>query len=107
MSLAILWKHQHAFALIDLSNDFFIARFSNKQDYDVALLKDPGIITNHYLHVQRRVPNFMLHAATIDSLLVWVEFPELPMGYYNGKWLERAGNKFGRTTKVDRTTLVT
>lgn len=32
-----LWRIQHSFTLIDLNNDYFIARFSNKQDYEVAL----------------------------------------------------------------------
>lgn len=29
-----LWKRQHAFALIDLNNDFFITCFSNRHSHD-------------------------------------------------------------------------
>lgn len=101
-----MWKPQHDFALIDLCNDFFIARFSNKQDYEFALLNGPWVISVHYLHVRRWVPNFMPRTAKIESLLVWIRFPVLPVEYYTHKWLVRAGNKIGKTMKVDKATLL-
>lgn len=104
--LQSLWKPQQTFSLIDLCNDYFIARFSNKQDYEVALLNGPWVISDHYLHVQRCVPDLMPMDATIDSLLVWVRFSILPVEYYTARWIERAGNKLGRTIKVDRATLM-
>lgn len=91
--------------LIDLTNDYYIARFSNKQDYEGALFNGPWIIFDHYLHVKRWESNFMARTAKIDSLLVWVCFPILPVEYFNENWLVCAGNKIGRTVKVDRTTL--
>lgn len=42
---------------------------------------------------------------TINLLLVWVGFLVLPVQYYMMKWLHKAGNKKGRTLKVDDTTL--
>lgn len=69
--LQALWKPQHGFMLIDLSNEFFIARFANQQDYEVALLAN-GSINDYYLHVPRWIPNFMSHTMSIDSLLEWV-----------------------------------
>lgn len=93
--LQILWKTRQTFMLIDLHNDFFIARFTNKHDYEVALLNGPWIISDHYLHVQRWFPNFMPMEATIDSLLVRVRFSVIPVEYYTTKWLERAANKLG------------
>lgn len=41
----------------------------------------------------------MSTTAQIESLLVWARFPVLPVEYYTGKWLEKAGD---RTVKVDR-----
>lgn len=101
-----LWKTQQPFMLIDLTNDFYIARFSNKQDYEGALFNGPWVIFDHYLHVRRWEPNFMARTAKIESLLVWVRFPILPVEYFNENWLVRAGNKIGRTVKVDKTTLI-
>lgn len=82
-------------------NDYYIARFSNKLDYEVALLNGPWVINDHYLHVRRWEPNFMAKTATIDSLLVWVRFPIIPVEYFRERWLLRAGNKIGRAIKVD------
>lgn len=98
--LQAMWKIQHPFALIDLSNDWFIVRFSNRRDYEVGLLNGPWIISDHYLHVQRWVANFIATTTKIEALLVWVRFPILPVEYYTERWLERAGNKIGRTIKV-------
>lgn len=106
LRLQSMWRTQHAFTLIDLSNDFFISCFTNKQDYKVALLNVPWLISDHYLHVQCWVPNFMSKTAKIDFLLVWVRFSVLPIEYYTGKWLKRAWNKIGCTIKVDKTTLL-
>lgn len=57
--LQAMWKPKYTFNLIDLCNDYFIARFSNQTDYEFALLSGPWIISDHYLHVQRWIPNFM------------------------------------------------
>lgn len=48
----------------------------------------------------------MPKTAKIESLLAWVRFSVLPVDHYTGRWLERAGNKIGRTTEVDKTTLL-
>lgn len=103
--LQAMWRTQHDFACIDLCNDFFIARFSNKQDYDVALFNSPWVFSDHYLH-EPWVPNFMPKTTKIESLLVRVRFPVISVEYYTSKWLERAGNKIGKTNKLDRTTLM-
>lgn len=104
--LQSMWKTQLAFMLIDLSNDYFIVRFTKKQDYKVAMLNVSWRTSDHYLHVQQWVPNFMPKTGKINSLLVWAHFPALPVKYYTEIWLERVGNKIGRPVKVDRTMLL-
>src|SRR4051812_31021917 len=47
----------------------------------------------------------MAKTATIDSLLVWVRFPIIPVEYFNETWLMSAGNKIGKAVKVDRLTM--
>lgn len=92
--------------LIDLTHDFYIARFATKQDYESIMFNGPWVINDHYLHIRRWEPNFVAKLAKIESLLVWVRFPILPVEYFNEHWLKRAGNRIGRTVKVDRTTLM-
>lgn len=51
--------------------------------------------------------NFQAEEATIDSMQVWVSFPQLPVEYYKESWLRKAGDEIGKTIKVDSTTLAT
>lgn len=92
--------------LIDLANDFFIAKLTNKQDQDTAILHGPWMIAGHYVHVRKWIPNFEPETAEVSTLPIWVRFPVLPVEYYNEQWLKRAGDRIGRMLKVDKTTLV-
>lgn len=105
--LQSMWKIQSPFVLIDLSTDFFIVRFTSKDEYCAALLKGPWMLGDNYLHVQRWQPDFVADDAVITHLPVWVRFPKLPVEYYSNSvdWLHRAGNKLGKTLKVDTATL--
>lgn len=103
--LQALWRCQSQFTLIDLTNDFYIAKFSNKLDYEGAMLNVPWVIFDHYLHIRCWEPNFMAKTATIDSLLVWVRFSIIPVEYFNETWLIRSGNKIDKAAKVDRLTM--
>lgn len=72
--IQIVWKIQQKLSLIDLSNDFFIVKFTSEQDYEMALLNSPWMIGKHYLHVQGWVPNFVADHAQITKLPVWSDF---------------------------------
>lgn len=89
--LQTMWSIQNRFALIDLSNDFFIVRLTHGQNYEIALFGGPWMIEDNYLHVQRWVPNFVAEEAGINKFLLWLGFLVLPVQYYIKTWLERAG----------------
>lgn len=93
--------------LIDLPNDFYTVKFVRKNDYNSTLLNSPWMIGDRYLHIQRWRPNFIVEMAKIKLLPVWVRFSVLPVEYYIVQWLQRVGNKIGRTLKVDDTTSIT
>lgn len=63
---------QHKFALIELSNNFFLVQLTNKEDCEIALLRGTWMIRNHHLHVQRWKSNFVADEAMINTLLVWI-----------------------------------
>lgn len=58
-----MWRPKRNFSLIDLNNEFFIVKFTQRSNHDIALLNGPWMIGEHYLHVQRWVPNFMADRA--------------------------------------------
>lgn len=63
-----MWRIQNHFALIDLSNEFFIVWLTNLQDYEIALFNGPWITGDNYLQIQRRVPDFVDDEAMADKL---------------------------------------
>lgn len=65
--LQVMWKIQHHFLFMCQSNDCFIARFTNMQDYETAPLNGPWVI--NYLHVQHWVSKFMAKMATSTPCL--------------------------------------
>lgn len=96
-----MWRVKSSLTLINLPNDFYIARLSSQEDYAMALFNGPWMIGDHYLYVQRWRPNFSADIAHIDRLPVWVRFPILLVEYYTTSLLYRVGNKIRKTLKVD------
>ncbi|XP_031131806.1 uncharacterized protein LOC116033187 [Ipomoea triloba] len=102
--LQTMWKPEGNMEIIDLDNDYYLARFENKLDYDFATFEGPWIIMDHYLVVQEWRPNFNPHSNEIEKLLVWARLPTLPIEYFEDDFLQKIGDKIGRTIKVDGTT---
>lgn len=80
--IQVTWKPQSIFTLIDLTNDFFIVKFTIQDDYNNVLLNGSCMIGEHYLHVQCYKPNFMVDEEVIKLFSVWVRFLVLPVKYY-------------------------
>lgn len=101
----VKWEIKEHMTLIDLPNDFYIVKFNNKVDCNLALYNGSWMIAERYLHIQCWRPNFMTESAQIDLLPLRVHFPILLVKYYIVSWLQKAGNMIRRTLKVDNTTL--
>ncbi|KAF7840641.1 hypothetical protein G2W53_002939 [Senna tora] len=99
-----LWKVKGILNIIYLSNDYFLVKFSCMSDFDTALLEGPWVIFYHYLTVKPWSLEFDPSTDLIQKLAVWVRFPDLPIEYFDRKFLRCFGNSIGRTVKVDLTT---
>ena len=64
----------------------------------------PWMIYDHYLMVRTWDSEFNPWSASVERLLVWVRFPDLPIQYYDVKVLEVFGNRIGKAVKVDMNT---
>lgn len=47
------WAPKHAWQLIDLPNDLYVARFADKEDRNFALTRGPWMIEGHSLVLQQ------------------------------------------------------
>lgn len=88
--------------LIDFGNDYFLAKFSNREDSFFVL--EDWMIADHYLTIQKWRPDFDPEEEDIRRVAVWVRFPGLPIEYYDELFLCRLGDRIGKTIQVDTTT---
>lgn len=100
-----LWSPKGDRQLIDLANDYFIAKFAASEDRDWALAGGPWLVQGHYLTIREWIPDFQPYDATIDKAAVWVRVPNMPMEYQNEVILRRIGYGLGQTLKIDRNTV--
>ena len=52
------WGRKGSVKVLDLTNDFYLVRFAEEEDYNFALFEGPWMIADHYLLVQRWRPLF-------------------------------------------------
>lgn len=100
-----MWGVGGKVELSDIGNGFFIASFSDMDDYFFALEGGPWLIQNHYLTVQTWKRNFNAMAENIRHVAIWIRLPGLPGDYYDQKFFYNLGNRIGKAIKVDEMTL--
>lgn len=77
--LMSLWKLVGHFDCVDLGKDFFLVRFTVKEDYARVFKSGPWFVGGHYLSIRCWEPNFRPSSASVSSIAVWVRLPELPI----------------------------
>ncbi|CAN1155658.1 hypothetical protein LINPERHAP2_LOCUS20529 [Linum perenne] len=101
--LEFLWAHSGHIQVSDMSNNFFLVRFSNEDDYASAAFGGPWKIYDYYIAVSQWSPSFN-EEEEIKSILTWVRLPKLPIQYFNSMAVHRIGNAIGRTIRLDLAT---
>ncbi|CAN1162912.1 hypothetical protein LINPERHAP2_LOCUS24733 [Linum perenne] len=98
--LEYLWAKSGSIQVSDLSNNFYLVRFANQEDYASATFKGPWKIYDYYISVSQWSPSFD-EDAPINSILTWVWLPKLPIHYFNTVAVSRIGNSIGKTVRLD------
>ncbi|KAJ1377243.1 hypothetical protein SESBI_49098 [Sesbania bispinosa] len=101
-----LWQPRDYMEVMDLENDYFLARFKNAEDFQYVFEGGPWQIMNHYLVMQRWRPEFFPFEDDMKHVAVWVRIPGLPVEYYDSKILLRIGNSIDKTMKIDGNSLM-
>lgn len=93
-----LWKHKGSVVFTDLGNEFYLVKFTNDDDdYYTVFFDGPCLISDHILAVRQWQPNFFPEEAVIDRAVILVQIPNLLIEYYDKPFLNRIGNRIGRT----------
>ena len=96
-----LWKPSGRIDCVDLGNEFFLTRFSMKEDLDAVLRKGPWFIGEHYLSIRPWEPFFNSDVANVSSIAVWVRLHRLPIELYEAEVLKQIGEAIGKVLRVD------
>ncbi|XP_029153388.1 uncharacterized protein [Arachis hypogaea] len=99
-----MWAKSGGLDLIDLGNDFFVVRLFNEDDYWYVLEGGPWMLFDHYLTIRRWTPDFNPFGVSINKIVAWVRLPDLPIEYYDKRFLGTVGDQIGKTLKVDMNT---
>lgn len=99
-----LWKPKISIVFIDLGSKFCLVKFSNDGDYDIVLFDGPWMVSDHILAVRQWQLNFFSEEFIIDRAIIWIRIPGLPIEYYDKLFLNKIGNRIGRTVHIDANT---
>ncbi|CAN1788457.1 hypothetical protein LINPERHAP1_LOCUS18057 [Linum perenne] len=86
-----------------MANDFFLVRFSDADDYQLAAFDGPWKIFDYYILVSRWSPLFNENEP-VRKILTWIHLPKLPIHYFNQLAVTRIGNYIGKTVRLDLAT---
>lgn len=86
---------------MDLRHDFFLIRFTLKEDYEMVLRKGLRFVGEIFLSIRPWEPNFKPLMVNVSSIAVWVRLNELPIEYYNAEALRQIGKSIGNVLRVD------
>ncbi|KAJ9159606.1 hypothetical protein P3X46_025103 [Hevea brasiliensis] len=98
-----LWNRGSS-KVLDLGNDWFLVQFSSNLYYQSALLDGPWTMLGSYLIVKPWTMDFKNSVTDVDSMVVWVCFPGLPLHFYNKQLLRKIGGALGSVIKIDYNT---
>ncbi|QHN94893.1 Transposon TX1 uncharacterized [Arachis hypogaea] len=62
------------------------------------------LMFNHYLTITRWVPDFNPFGTEINKIAAWVRLPNIPIEYYDKRFLGTVGDHIEKTLKVDMNT---
>ena len=86
---------------MDLRNEFFLTRFSLKEDLEAVLRRGPWFIGEHYLSIEPWEPFFKPEVANVSSIAVWVRLHALPIELYEAEVLKQVGEAIGKVLRID------
>ncbi|KAL4340431.1 hypothetical protein GQ457_08G021740 [Hibiscus cannabinus] len=99
-----LWNPSGDMCLVNLDNDYYLARFALAEDFQKVLTGGPWVIYGSYLTVQPWNRNFSTTEAHPSHTMVWVRLPKLPYRYYTKSLFRHIAAAIGKVVKVDYNT---
>lgn len=101
-----MWKPVCKMDCMDLGHEFFLIKFSAKEDHSKVLRGGPWFVGGHYLSIQCWEPNFRSSTTNVSMMAIWVRLPELPIEYYEPSVLRDIGMAISPALRIDTHTAI-
>lgn len=85
-------------------NGYFIFKSESIEDRDELLQYGPYTFNNKSMILKQWIPDFCKNHEQMNSLLLWVTFPALPLHFWATENLSRIASSLGKPICTDRLT---
>ncbi|XP_019160882.1 PREDICTED: uncharacterized protein LOC109157430 [Ipomoea nil] len=99
--MASAWKPVFGMRVTELHNRLFLFAFYHETDMVQVLEKGPWSFENHTLVCRRVCDGFLPREVKLDTVDMWIQVYDLPMGYTSNAVLEQVGNFVGSFIRCD------
>ncbi|PPD76875.1 hypothetical protein GOBAR_DD26191 [Gossypium barbadense] len=96
-----LWKPAKSFHLMDTTNEYFLVKFQDIDDYNKVLTQGPWIIFGQYLTMQPWTKIFNPTQPYHSMVMAWIHLSSLPEYLYKRKIIEAIGGLIEKFIKLD------
>ncbi|KAL8167113.1 hypothetical protein V2J09_008612 [Rumex salicifolius] len=86
------WALKGTLTLVDIGNDYYIAKFTNKDDFYHVQTQGPWMIGGNYLMIRRWTTNFNPYQDVAQVLTAWIRMLGLSMEYFHEGYLRQLGS---------------
>ncbi|XP_075659196.1 uncharacterized protein At4g02000-like [Castanea sativa] len=86
---------------MDLGHDFFLTKFSAKEDHLKVLRGGPWFVGGRYLSIRCWEPNFRSSMVNVSAVAVWIRLLELSIEYYEPSVLRDIGIAIGLVLQIN------
>ncbi|XP_042487533.1 uncharacterized protein LOC122067766 [Macadamia integrifolia] len=98
------WNLKGGVKMAPMGKGYILFKFEKEGDMAALWRRSLTRVTGHVLRFQRWKPDFDVHAKNINTKLVWIRFPDLPLEYWHEKILLTMAKAAGRPVALDRCT---
>lgn len=78
-----IWKPRGDLDIVILGFGYYLVKFDCDEDRERVILDGPCTVQGQYLTIRPWSLEFFPSAASKESTMVWVRFPQLNLMYYN------------------------
>ncbi|XP_042482127.1 uncharacterized protein LOC122062570 [Macadamia integrifolia] len=98
------WNLKGGMKMAPMGKGYILFQFESEGDMATMWRRSLTRVGNQVIRFQPWKPDFDVHAKNIETKLVWIRFPNLPLKYWHEKILLTMAKAAGRPVALDRCT---